>query len=373
MPTGATITYRAANANKFVATNWATKKIDCTPLNPGFCEMAIVLEPNVWAKVEIYGVGWFNNGDKVWMPSGAMITYRAQDVKGATTCWKTKPVDCTALVPGCATTVTMPNGTWVEISGVGWFKNGDTVNIKPIVTYSYRLWNAGKTVASGWKTKVFSASNCCNGWNLTAEFCNMGIDLGSSDGWVEISGVGWFQGTASKVWLPGGSTISYRLWNSAKTVANGWKTKTVDCTALAVGAEFCSMGIDLGSSDGWVEISGVGWFQGTASKVWLPGGSTISYRLWNSAKTVANAFKTKTVDCNPLAVGAEFCNMSISLTPNTLWVEISGVGWFQGSGSVWLPMAATIQYRIWDANKQNVLNNWTGKSVDCTDLVYPLT
>jgi hypothetical protein len=133
------------------------------------------------------------------------------------------------------------------------------------------------------------------------------------------------------------------------------------------------MGIDLGTSDGWVEISGVGWFQGTASSVYLPNGATIKYRLWNSAKSVANAFKDKTVDCTALTVGAEFCNMGISLSPNNLWVEISGVGWFQDGASVWLPVGATAQYRVWDANKQNVIKDWTGKTVDlaCTPLVYP--
>ena len=114
----------------------------------------------------------------------------------------------------------------------------------------------------------------------------------------------------------------------------------------------------------------MGWFQTAADVTWLPNGATVSYRLWNKAKSIAGPWKNKPIDCTPLK-DEDFCNMSISLTPNTLWVEISGVGWFQGSGSVWLPMAATIQYRIWDANKQNVLKNWTGKPVDCSGLVYP--
>jgi hypothetical protein len=439
LPSGVTISWRLKVNGQ--TSQWYKKTVDCTDLVVDqFCNMKIVAP--AYAKVEISGTGSFTDGKSVILPSGVTISYRAQDVNGKVTCWQTKMVDCTPLVPICSVNTVLPNETWVEISGMGWFKNGDTLNIKPILPYSYRLWNSAKSVASGWKTKVFSAADCCgNSWDLTGEFCNMGIDLGTSDGWVEISGVGWFQGTTSSVYLPNGATIKYRLWNSAKSVANafkdkavdctalavgaefcnmgidlgtsdgwveisgvGWfqgttssvylpngatikyrlwnsaksvanafKDKTVDCTALTVGAEFCNMGIDLGTSDGWVEISGVGWFQGTASSVYLPNGATIKYRLWNSAKSVANAFKDKTVDCTALTVGAEFCNMGISLSPNNLWVEISGVGWFQDGASVWLPVGATAQYRVWDANKQNVIKDWTGKTVDlaCTPLVYP--
>ena len=52
-------------------------------------------------------------------------------------------------------------------------------------------------------------------------------------------------------------------------------------------------------------------------------------------------------------------------------VETSGVGWFQNGGSEWLPINANISYRVWDANKQNVLRDWTVKPVDCNPMVYP--
>ena len=54
-----------------------------------------------------------------------------------------------------------------------------------------------------------------------------------------------------------------------------------------------------------------------------------------------------------------------------LGVETSGVGWFQNGGSEWLPINANISYRVWDANKQNVLKDRTVKPVDCNPMVYP--
>jgi len=125
------------------------------------------------------------------------------------------------------------------------------------------------------------------------------------------------------------------------------------------------MAVDLGSSDGWVEVSGVGWFQG--GSVWLPKEATVRYRLWNSAKTVSGPWENKPVDCTPLAVGADFCLMEIDIAGDE-WVEISGVGWFQDGAKVWLPMNATVRYRVWDAAK-TTSGPWQDKNVDCTDLV----
>lgn len=67
----------------------------------------------------------------------------------------------------------------------------------------------------------------------------------------------------------------------------------------------------------------------------------------------------------------EFCHTGVELGTSDGWVEISGVGWFQNGDQIWLPICATIRYRIWDANKQNVIAGWLDKHVDCSDLVYP--
>jgi hypothetical protein len=159
---------------------------------------------------------------------------------------------------------------------------------------------------------------------------------------------------------------SYRAWNATKAVGTDWQKKTVDCTDLKPG--FCHMTVDLDDSDGWAEIYGVGWFQ-DGKQVWLPMGATISYKGWNAAKSVSSGdYKTFKVDCHDLVVG--FCNMGFQLSGGYAWAAIYGVGWFQNGGHVWLPVGANISYQACDANKQNC-TGWQGKSVDCTDLVYP--
>ena len=168
------------------------------------------------------------------------------------------------------------------------------------------------------------------------------------------------------VTLPSNSTIKYRPWNSTKAITIDWQEKKVDCTDLA--PAYCNMNVVL--PDGaYVEISGVGWFQNGAV-VTLPSNGTISYRPWNSTKAVTTDWKTKTVDCTDLA--PSYCDMGIVLNdPSDGWVEVSGVGWFQNGGQVWLPVGATVRYRVWNASKTQVVADWKDKSVDCNDLVYP--
>ena len=264
----------------------------------------------------------------------------------------------------------------MEIYNVGWFQEGtDKVWLPKGATISYRQWNNAKTVVypggNKWETMEIDCGP------LVSPYCNLDINLGGSDGWVEIYNVGWFQEGPDQVWLPEGATISYRQWNKAKTVsypAGDWETKTIDCTALV--SPYCHLDINLGGSDGYVEIYGVGWFQEGPDQVWLPEGATISYRQWNKAKTVsypAGGWETKKVDCTPLV--SAYCNLDIVLNdPSDGYVEIYGVGWFQtGDDQAWLPVGATISYRVWNKAKTAVTppSGWYTKNIDCSDLVYP--
>ena len=94
-------------------------------LVPEYCEMEVDLPIGTW--VEIYGVGWYQDGAKLWMPSDATIKYRAANVnKYVRNAWIDKKIDCTPLVPSfCEMEVDLPEGTWVEIYGVGWYQDGD--------------------------------------------------------------------------------------------------------------------------------------------------------------------------------------------------------------------------------------------------------
>jgi hypothetical protein len=261
--------------------------------------MLVKLEAGVWSKVYINGSGWYVDSTKVWLPVGVTISYKAVDANGVSTGWQTKPVECSPLVPECKVHIVLPDDTWVEISGVGWFQNSNWVDIKPVKNYSYRLWNSAKSIAGPWKNKVFAASDCGKDWNLTGESCNLDILLGDFDGWVEIASVGWFQTGDDQTWLPVSATVKYRMWNSAKTIAGPWKEKHIDCTPLE-DLESCNLKVILTDpADGWVEIASVGWFQ-NSDQVWLPVCSTIRYRVWDANKAIATGWIDKHVDCSDL-------------------------------------------------------------------------
>jgi hypothetical protein len=98
LPSGASFQYKACNANKSVCTGWQTEEVDCSALKPGYCNMGVDLsDPYAW--VEIRNVGWFQDGDSVWMPMSASFQYKACDAnKQNCTAWQTHDVDCSDLV-----------------------------------------------------------------------------------------------------------------------------------------------------------------------------------------------------------------------------------------------------------------------------------
>ena len=361
MPGGATIKYRTANANKYVKSAWITKSIDCSPLVPAYCEMEVKLDPHAWDKVQVYGVGWFHDGDKVWMPTGATFKYRAYDVNGDRTGWQTKPVDCTPLVPECKINIKLPPDVHVDIYQVGWYQDGAELDVKPVVAYKYRLADATKKVVTDWKYISFSASECGGTWDLTCEFCHMKVNLGEADGWVDIYQVGWYQDGA-QLWMPAGAKVKYRAANANKKVVTDWAYKTVDCTDLA--PEFCHMKVNLGGSDGWVDIYQVDWYQDGA-QIWMPVGAKFKYRAANANKKVVTDWTYKDVDCTDLA--PEFCHMKVNLGGADGWVDIYQVNWYQDGAQIWMPVGAKFKYRAANANKK-VVTDWTYKDVDCTDL-----
>jgi hypothetical protein len=312
---------------------------------------------------------------------------------------------------------------------VGWFQDGDVIDVKPVRTYRYKLYDATKKVSTGWKNKVFSASDCGKTWDLTGEYCYMHVNLDGGDGHVYIENVGYFQhsthlwmpmgatfrykayDSTKKVstdwrthtvdcndlypgfcdmpvdldggdgwvyienvgyfkhgdtkWMPMGATFRYKAYDSTKKVSTGWKSHDVDCGALKPG--FCHMLVDLDGGDGWVYIENVGYFK-HGDKKWMPSGASFRYKAYDSTKKVSTAWKTHSVDCGDLKPG--FCHMGIALGDPYEWVYIENVGWFQDGSSDWMPNTASFRFKAYDANKQNP-TGWMTKSVDCTDLVYP--
>jgi hypothetical protein len=335
------------------------------------------------AKVEISGYGTFTNGQTAIMPSGKTVKWRLW-VNNKCSQWYDKDVDCQPLVIDsgkyCPMEIQMsPDlagapGAKVEISGVGTYKDDDTVILPVCVTVKWRLWVNNK--CSQWYDKHVS----CDPLVVDPDkYCLMLIDLpddlASQPGAkVEISGVGTYNDGA-KVALPVCVTIQWRLWTNNK--CGPWGYKHVDCTPLTAEniciTSYCPMEVkipaDLASQPGAkVEISGVGTFTNGA-KVILPVSLSIQWRLWVNNK--CSEWYDKHVDCSALVVDpAKYCLMDIQM-PDELAgapgakVEISGVGTYGNDAIVALPVCVTVQWRLWVNNK---CSQWYDKHVDCSAL-----
>jgi hypothetical protein len=363
MPSGASFRYKAYDAKQKVRTGWQTKKVDCNALKPGYCHMEVDLEKGVWEKVYIENVGWFQDGAKLWMPSGASFRYKAYDVNGERTGWLTKDVDCTPLKPPCRVHIVLPPGVWIYIENIGWFQNCQWVELKPVKSFRYKLYDTTKKVGTGWKSKTLNASDCGKDWDLTGEYCHMHVNLDGGDGWVYIENVGWFQ-HSTHLWMPSGATFRYKAYNANKKVGTAWKSHTVDCNDLYPG--FCHMEVDLDDGDGWVYIENVDYFQDGA-KIWMPKTASFRYKAYDKTRKVVRDWRTHVVDCGLLKPG--YCHMHVNLDGGDGWVYIENVGWFQHSTHLWMPSGATFRYKAYDKT-QKVGTAWKSHTVDCNDL-YP--
>ena len=353
---------------------YKTKSVDCTGLELGlgtdYCEMAIDMPAELArAGGEVYlrysSVGWLSDGDIVTVPMGINIQWKLK-ANGIDSIYQTKQVDCTPLLVKGSVTISLPTGVSVELYRNGWYQNGDSIDIVPTKNYKYRNANDNKKVITRWKYKSFSPADWGGSWDLTGEFCDMKVDIGESDGWVEIYRVGWYQ-TNAQLWMPVGANFKYRAANKNKKVITDWMRHTVDegCSDLA--PDFCNMKVDLGGSDGWVEIYRVGWYQ-TNAQVWMPVGANFKYRAANANKKVITDWMRHAVDkgCSDLA--PDFCHLPINLGGSDGWVEIYRVGWYQDD-QVWMPVGANFKYRAANANKK-VITDWMRHTVDeaCSNL-----
>jgi hypothetical protein len=360
MPMGAKVKYAAYDAAKKYSAGWKYQTVDCNSLAPSYCAMSVELEKYVWDKVNIDGIGWVYDGDMLQMPISAKVKYNAYDVAGDSTGWRYKDIDCTPLKPICKVQIKLPDGTYVHINGVGWFVDGDWVEVKPTKSYKYLTANANKYVRSPWKYKVFGASNCGRAWDLTGEFCEMAVDI-PTGAWVNINGVGWYQ-DGTKLWMPTGARIKYLAANANKYVRSPWAYHDIDCDPLA--PSFCEMVVDIPTGT-WVNINGVGWYQ-DGTKLWMPTGAKIKYLAANANKYVRSPWAYHDIDCDPLA--PSFCAMEVELEKN-VWkkVKINGVGWYQDGTVLQMPIGAAIKYLAEDVNGDRT--GWQTKPIDCSDLL----
>jgi hypothetical protein len=207
-------------------TGYSSKKVDCSNLKPGFCQMGIDLDgSDGWA--EIRYVGWFQDGAQIWLPSGATFQYRAANAnKQVVTAYDSKNVDCSNLKPGfCLMPIDLDGSDgWVEIRYVDWFQDGETIWLPSGAAFQYRAANENKKVVTGYGTKSVDCSALAPG------FCHMGILINDPYEDVEIRYVGWFE-DGDQVWMPTGATLQYRA-RDAEGQCTGYISKPVDCSDL---------------------------------------------------------------------------------------------------------------------------------------------
>jgi hypothetical protein len=236
LPVSVTIQWRLWVNNK--CSQWYDKNVDCNPLvvdQAKYCLMDIQMPADLagapGAKVEISGVGTYNNSATVVLPVSVTIQWRLW-VNNKCSQWYPKTVDCNSLVVDqakyCLMEIQMPAdlavapGAKVEISGVGTYSNGATVVLPVCVTIQWRLWVNNK--CSQWYTQHVDCKPLAVD---TGKYCNMLIDI--TAGKAEISGVGTYSSGATVV-LPVSVTIQWRLWTGNQ--AGPWQPKKVDCTSL---------------------------------------------------------------------------------------------------------------------------------------------
>ena len=164
-------------------------------------------------------------------------------------------------------------------------------------------------------------------------------------------------GNGSTVVLPQGINVQWQLKVNGFT--SGYKTKNVDCSALAVGsADYCVMSVtmpqELADAGALVDIrygTSATKDLGNGDTVVLPQGISVQWQLKVSG--FSSGYKSKTVDCTALTVGAEdYCAMEIQMSRDLdrvgaeVHIRYSTLGGLRNSQKAYLPAGINIQWRL---------------------------
>ena len=239
----------------------------------------------------------------------------------------------------------------VEVSGIGAFTTGDTINVAFGQTVNYRLRRGG--VVGPWQQATFPDDLATNGqWQL--EFATVSVVLYNADDLladphtVEVSNVGQFV-TGDTFHVPPGATISYSLRRGGIVAPWQW-------TQFAAGdyewrLEFATVSVVLYNADDLladphtVEVSNVGQFV-TGDTFHVPPGVNISFRFrrggivgpWQATQFAAGDYEWR----------LEFATVQIGICviSNPPQVEVSNVGIFDLLDIMHVPPDANISFRL---------------------------
>jgi hypothetical protein len=343
----------------------------------------------------------YKDSDKVTLPTSINIQYSVttepETDKKFTSGWKTKHVDCSALAVVdddlCCMHINIPeeiqDKAKVNIRDLGTYEHCDCVCLPQSINIQWSLTlepEDGKKFTSGWKTKHVD----CTELKVTGDdWCDMPIVIPEGcplndapceepkDCTVPITvnirnlGNGYTNGQTVK--LPTSINIQYSVTTepeAGKTFTSGWKTKHVDCNALAVTPDdLCCMHINIPEEIrdiAKVNIRNLGTYE-HSDCVCLPQSINIQWSLTVSGFT--SGWKTKHVDCSDLTVtGADWCDVTFKFGWTNDWrnhkTQIRNGALVDNGGSEILPTGINIQVvpQVYGYN----LGGWQTKTIDCT-------
>ena len=271
-----------------------SKLIDCTPLDATdmFCTFAVVNVPtDATVTINNVGVG-YTEGNEVMLPVEQDVTWFLRLHGNGPN--QPKHIDCNDLDVSdhtCQMQILTDPGTQVVIHSVGYFNNGDVLEV-PIGAHLAWAGKANGKVGPNQPVKDVD----CSPLDGRGLFCNMAISASNGNQAV-IHGIGYYN-DGDHVLFPIGSTIS---WSEKINGVVGPSTnKTIDCSALEVGGggqqdpEICHMLIQAPAGV-TVTIAGVGTFVNNE----YADVTMMDDLAWTATNGKSN---TKHVDCTALVV-----------------------------------------------------------------------
>jgi len=392
VPTDVDLSRRARANGKVEA--WLSEPVDAeqvTLTEDRFDCMEIQLADRMKkdARVTIYGVGTFEHGDEVCLPTSIDISWRLE-VNDVVCGWNTKHIDGEALEVDPEATVQMPAGLAAAGAKVNIrydspdvnLGNDDTFDYVPGKSFQWQLKVSGFT--SAWKTTSLGCDGILE--VTTADYCHTQIqvpdDLAAAGAKVNIryDSPDTNYGDDAWVYLPTGLTIQWQLKVSGFTSA--YHSHDVDCDPcdplVVTDVHYCHMQIqmpdDLAAAGAKVNIryDSPDTNYGDNAWVYLPKGLTIQWQLKVSGFT--SGYHSHEVDCAPLVVGdAHYCHTQIQM-PDDLAAVGAKVNIRYDSPDtnygddtwVYLPTGLTIQ---WQLKVSGFTSGYHSHEVDCDPLV----
>ena len=261
----------------------------------------------------------------------------------------------------------------VEISGMGQFTTGDSLDIEDGQTVNYRLRRGG--VVGPWQQATFPGVVTDGEWRL--EFATVSVVLYNTDDLlddphrVEVSNVAQFV-TGETFHVPPGANISYRLRRGG--VVGPWQATQFEAGDFVWELEFATISVvlynagDLLADPHRVEVSNVGQFL-TGDTFHVPPITNISYRLRRGG--VVGPWQATQFEAGDFVWELEFATLHISAceVDDPPQVEVSNVGTFNIGDIMHVPPSTNLSFRL---QNNGTVGSWQSVQFPAGDSIWDL-